>query len=184
VETQPPAGFGFSLIYCHFTYIICLASKYAPMAPANHHPTSYAHLCEPVWPSGQILCFLVLAFNLHNFHRTHSACETHRHHGFTRNLSRAYFYDLRLPSSSVWCSLCTFIIHTHTHLFSPSHTHLHSHTQSSVLWLPYWEISTVPVISGIEHVKHRVSCGHIHKAKQRTRARLFWPEVRTDIIKS
>jgi hypothetical protein len=63
------------------------------------------------------------------------------------------------------------LLFTHTHTpFFPLHTHiddnLHSHTQSSVLWLPYWEIGTVPVISGIEHVKHRVSCGHVHKAKQ------------------
>jgi hypothetical protein len=53
VETQPNAGFGFSLIYFYFTYIIYLASKYAPTVPANHYPTSYAHPCEPVRPSGQ-----------------------------------------------------------------------------------------------------------------------------------
>jgi hypothetical protein len=34
VETQPHAGFGFSLNYYHFTYIICLANKYAPTVPA------------------------------------------------------------------------------------------------------------------------------------------------------
>jgi hypothetical protein len=52
VETQPHAGFGFSLIYFYFAYIICLASKDVPTVPANHYSTSYAHLCEPVRPSG------------------------------------------------------------------------------------------------------------------------------------
>jgi hypothetical protein len=100
VETQPHAGFGFSLIYYHFTCIICLASKYVPTAPANHHPMSYAHPCEPVWPSGQISCPLVFSFDLRNLDCMHSACKTHRHHGFTRNPSCAHFYDLRLYSHS------------------------------------------------------------------------------------
>jgi hypothetical protein len=37
VETQPHAGFGFSLIIISFTYILCLGSKYAPTVPPNHY---------------------------------------------------------------------------------------------------------------------------------------------------